>query len=142
VSDRWVPVLAAVVGVLGGMGGAFVGGSVANQGQEQRFESEREAARQDVREDTYGAYLQAATGLLLKLQLKADGEPVEDEVLFDLLDTLVAAQAPVLLLADRELQDVSSEVISALAREDLETSVASLDMFIDLAQEDIAQTGE
>jgi hypothetical protein len=41
-SERWLTVLAAVLGLLGGMAGAAVGGYVANQGQEQRFEHERE----------------------------------------------------------------------------------------------------
>jgi hypothetical protein len=36
-NERWIPVLAAVVGVLGGMGGALVGGSVANQGLEREY---------------------------------------------------------------------------------------------------------
>ena len=36
-NERWIPVLAAVVGGLGGMGGALVGGSVANQGQEREY---------------------------------------------------------------------------------------------------------
>jgi CHASE1-domain containing sensor protein len=42
-SERWVPLLAAVVGLLGGMGGAYVGGTVANEGQQDRFEDERKA---------------------------------------------------------------------------------------------------
>ena len=53
-SDRWIPVLAAVVGVIGGIGGAYIGGAVANEGQETRFERERAAALQDLRMDTYG----------------------------------------------------------------------------------------
>jgi hypothetical protein len=44
-SDRWVPIVAAVVGVIGGMGGAYIGGSVANEGQRQRFEEQQVAER-------------------------------------------------------------------------------------------------
>ena len=58
--DRWVAVLAAVLGLLGGMGGAAVGGYVANKGQEQRFEHERATQLQDLRTDTYVKFLRAA----------------------------------------------------------------------------------
>jgi hypothetical protein len=58
-ADRWLPVLAAVLGLLGGIGGAAVGGYVANKGQEQRFEEERAARIRDVRLDTYVKFLEA-----------------------------------------------------------------------------------
>jgi hypothetical protein len=58
-SDRWVTVLAAVLGLLGGIAGAAVGGYVANQGEEQRFEDEREAEIRDLRIDTYVGFLGA-----------------------------------------------------------------------------------
>ena len=48
-AERWFPVLAAVLGLLGGIGGAAVGGYVANKGQGQRFEEERAARIRDVR---------------------------------------------------------------------------------------------
>jgi hypothetical protein len=59
-ADRWLPVLAAVVGLLGGIGGAAVGGYVANKGQEQQFEEERAARIRDVRLQTYVSFLRAA----------------------------------------------------------------------------------
>jgi hypothetical protein len=58
--ERWIAVLAAVLGLLGGIGGAAVGGYVANKGQEQRFEEERAARIRDVRLDTYTKFLRAA----------------------------------------------------------------------------------
>lgn len=58
--ERWLPVLAAVLGLLGGIGGAAVGGYVANKGQEQQFEEERAARIRDVRLDTYTKFLRAA----------------------------------------------------------------------------------
>ena len=134
--------MAAVVGVLGGLGGAFVGGSVANQGQEERFESEREAARHDLRQDAYANYLQAAYGLLLKLQLKADGVAVNEAELFDRLDATVAAQATVSLLANPEFQDLTDDLTNALARDEQDTSIELLLKFIDLAKKDIAKTGQ
>jgi hypothetical protein len=59
-AERWLPVLAAVLGLLGGIGGAAVGGYVANKGQEQRFEEQRAARIRDVRLDTYAKFLRAA----------------------------------------------------------------------------------
>jgi hypothetical protein len=59
-ADRWLPVLAAVLGLLGGIGGAAVGGYVANKGQEQRLEEERAARIRDVRLQTYVSFLRAA----------------------------------------------------------------------------------
>jgi hypothetical protein len=65
VPERWMPVFIALLGVLGGIGGAFVGGSIANEGQDQRFKNEREAARHDLRQDAYANYLQEGYGYLL-----------------------------------------------------------------------------
>ena len=58
-SERWVPLLAAVVGLLGGMGGAFVGGWVANEGQRNQFEDEQEAETRNLRIDAYVDLLDA-----------------------------------------------------------------------------------
>jgi hypothetical protein len=57
----WIPVLAAVVGLIGGVGGAYVGGEVANKGQEQQFENQRTAELQDLLIATYARYLRDAT---------------------------------------------------------------------------------
>jgi hypothetical protein len=139
-NGRWVPVVAAVVGLLGGMAGAYVGGSVANNGQQQRFESEREAARQDIRQETFAKYLQVANGLLVKLQIKAQGAaPVTDQELKQGVLDAVAAEAAVDLLADSELQDVANELVTALAREDVETATTLREEFISLAKEEINQ---
>jgi hypothetical protein len=48
------------LGLLGGVGGAAVGGYVANVGQEQRFEHERATQLRDLRIDTYVRFLRAA----------------------------------------------------------------------------------
>jgi hypothetical protein len=63
-SERWIPVVAAVVGVLGGMGGAYVGGYVANEGQKQRFEEQQVAQRLELRRETFAAYLRAVQGVI------------------------------------------------------------------------------
>jgi hypothetical protein len=57
---RWVPALAAVLGLLGGIGGAFIGGKVANEGQEKQFQNQRIAQLQDVLIADYGTYLRTA----------------------------------------------------------------------------------
>ena len=58
-SERWIPVLAAGVGLLGGMAGALVGGWVANEGQQQRFENEQAAETRNLRLNTYAEFLKA-----------------------------------------------------------------------------------
>jgi hypothetical protein len=62
-SERWVPVIAAIVGVLGGMGGALIGGYVANNGEQQRFKEQQAARTQDFRRDTIVKFLAAAEKL-------------------------------------------------------------------------------
>jgi hypothetical protein len=59
IDDRWLPVLAAILGVLGGVAGAAVGGYVANKGQEQRLEAERDSRMLDQRVDAYVRFLRA-----------------------------------------------------------------------------------
>jgi len=57
----WIPVLAAVVGLIAGVGGAYVGGEVANKGQQQQFENQRAAEVQDLLIAAYARYLRDAT---------------------------------------------------------------------------------
>ena len=59
-NERWLPVLAAILGVLGGVAGAAVGGYVANQGQERRLEAERASRMLDRRINAYVELLRAA----------------------------------------------------------------------------------
>jgi hypothetical protein len=58
-SERWIPLLAAVVGLAGGTVGAYVGGSVANEGQQQRFENEQTAETRNLRVEAYSDLLKA-----------------------------------------------------------------------------------
>ena len=85
-AERWFPVLAAVLGLLGGIGGAAVGGYVANKGQEQRFKEERAARIRDVRINAYVRFLRAAENG------KFHAREVEDSVLY-------TAEAEVALVA-------------------------------------------
>ena len=59
-SERWIPIMAAVVGLLGGIGGAAIGGSIANEGQDKRLKNERVAERNNLLLETYRRYLQTA----------------------------------------------------------------------------------
>ena len=61
--SRWMPLFAAAVGVVGGVGGAYIGGVVANEGQEQQSQSQRAAAIQDLRRDAYENFLGTAQEL-------------------------------------------------------------------------------
>ena len=101
-SDRWIPVLAAVVGLLGGMGGAFIGGYVANEGQERRFDNERDVRREEERRTTYADFLQAAA----KVNQGTGGE--EQIALTD------TARARVDLFADAATREAASAVSDAL----------------------------
>jgi hypothetical protein len=71
---RWIPILAAALGLLGGLGGAFVGGWVANEGEERRFGRERAVAIQDLRRQIYTNYLQTVDGIEAKIQVDTDGK--------------------------------------------------------------------
>jgi hypothetical protein len=55
-----MPIVAAAIGLLGGLGGALVGGWLANETQERRFEKERAAAKQVLLRETYGTYIGTA----------------------------------------------------------------------------------
>jgi hypothetical protein len=87
----WIPVLAAVVGLVGGIGGAYVGGEVSNNGQEQQFENQRTAELQDLLIDAYASYLRDATTVWVAAtgedpdtrQLAAEALASETEVEFE-----------------------------------------------------------
>lgn len=76
ISERWIPLFAAVVGLAGGAIGAYVGGSVANEGQQHRFENEQTAETRNLRVDAYAALLAACesayqTGRSVESDLRA-----------------------------------------------------------------------
>ena len=62
---RWMPLFAAAVGVLGGVGGALVGGFIANANQAEGFRRERAAAVEDLRVEAYADFLGTAQGLVV-----------------------------------------------------------------------------
>lgn len=103
-SERWIPILAAVVGVLGGMGGAFVGGYVANEGQQQRFEAEQDARVQDLRRDAYAGFVEEAASV------EFAGDQGQN-----LVDKLLGAEAKAALYADPELRE-AADALSDVVR--------------------------
>jgi hypothetical protein len=60
VSERWIPILSAIVGLVGGIGGAAIGGQIANEGQAQLRQDERTAELNNLLIDTYSRYLRTA----------------------------------------------------------------------------------
>ena len=66
------------MGVLGGLGGALIGGLIANEEQQDQLESERDAAREALRQEAYAGYLAAANTLFLTGQI-ADRDAALDQ---------------------------------------------------------------
>ena len=136
--DRWLPIVAATVGVLGGMGGALVGGYISNQGQEQQFENQREAARDDLRQDAYANFLQEGYGYLLQVQIKAEGIAVTDEELKARSQALAGAKAAVALFGNAELTTLADQVLNELVFEKVDEATTHLLRFQNRAKEDIS----
>lgn len=103
---RWVPILAAGVGIFGGVGGAYVGGSLANAGEQNRISSERRAQVQDLRIRAYGEFLQSAEQIVSKVVRGA-----ADASLDAPFERLAGAEQVVLLVAD---DDAVREAASAV----------------------------
>jgi hypothetical protein len=116
VDTRWMPILAATVGVLGGLGGALVGGFLANQGQAEGFKRERAAARQDVRIDAYADYLGKAEGFVssFAVEPETDAQKREFEAeQFALFLDLFVSRARVFLVFEDDAVLKAAEAISA-----------------------------
>ena len=107
---RWMPIFAATVGVLGGVGGALVGGFVANAGQAEGFKRERAAAKQDLRTEVYGAYLGTAEGFVLTNAVNAEQARKNDW----LVKVFVARARVYLVTDDDEVAKAAEAVTTAL----------------------------
>src|SRR6266498_3726505 len=115
-----MPVLAATLGVLGGVGGAFVGGWVANEGQVKGFTREREAAMQDLRIEAYGNFIAIAEqvdGLYLA-HAPGNRSPADNKEIDDALTRLLVAKARVGLVAqgpaDSDVNEAAYVVVGEL----------------------------
>jgi hypothetical protein len=124
--ERWIPVVAAVLGVAGGMGGAFVGGSVANTGQQQRFDNEQATRALDLRHATYVKYLEELEYYFFV------GNTIERER---------AAEAAVLLVSPPALREAAVKAADAANGDDESAYTRARDRFIDLAQKDLTASG-
>jgi hypothetical protein len=124
--ERWTAVLAAVLGLLGGMGGAAVGGYVANEGQEQRFEHERATDARNRTTDAYVQFIRAA-------QTEYSAGPATDDRL------LRTAQAEVALATSSPSVRGAAQslVLQAFDGEDELGFQEAFDEFIRFAQEEI-----
>jgi hypothetical protein len=124
----WIPVLAAVVGLVGGVGGAFVGGEVANKGQEQQFENQRTAELQDLLIDTYGTYLRDATTTWFAAK---SGDPSFEQLAAEALASETEVE---FLAASPEVDDAAQQLYDAVTEtERLNTFERERQQLIDAA---------
>jgi hypothetical protein len=138
---RWLPLLAAGLGVLGGIGGAFIGGTMANKGAESRFESERAAAIQDLRREAYANFLGSAEEFAGKRVFEA----TEEERRAALTRFLVARARAILVAGNvpavRETANAVSGELIARTYVEKEYSDAA-ESFFQVARDDITRAGE
>jgi len=134
-----MPLFAAAVGVVGGVGGAWIGGVVANEGQEHQSQSERAAAIQDLRIDTYGDYLASADALVGKLQLSFSDDERDAALVH-----LVAIRARVVLVAEQPevMLKRANAITEAVDGEDVDAYDDAAENFFVAARHDIEATGE
>jgi hypothetical protein len=113
---RWMPLLAAALGVVGGVGGAYIGGVVANEGQERTSEKERAAALQELRRDTYGDFLGTVQELQVGATARDEGGRTkrEQDELNEIAVRLFVAKARVDLVSDSgSVEKAAAEVLDA-----------------------------
>ena len=145
---KWIPILAAGLGVLGGIGGAIVGGSLANAAQENQLESEQEAAISDLRRATHARYLGAADACFIaqgvaKDIVIEDGVPTQNEevaavgFLRPQLLELFGTQGAVALLTNSDVAAAADKLTDELEDPDLNRYDALRSEFIRLAREEI-----
>jgi hypothetical protein len=132
--DRWIPILAGVIGVIGGVGGAVVGGVIANEGQEDQFEKDRAAELQDVREQTYVKFVGAAENVFT-----VGGE--ENEAVANAALAEVALLSPTLAQPARGVFEAARNLRGTESAKQQQTERVAysrqLNRFIVLAQDEI-----
>jgi hypothetical protein len=106
-----MPLLAAGLGVAGGIAGAFIGGSLANEGQERRLESEQSDAAQALRREAYAEFIGSADEVALTLEASSPDEIVSA------FGRLLGAKGRVLIVAEdnAEVGDAAVEAFNALS---------------------------
>jgi hypothetical protein len=141
---RWLPLLAALLGVVSGIAGALIGGKVANDGQEKQFRNQRIAELQDLLITDYGRYVRAAE-VVADDSSKSKSIQTVAKVAADEAD-LSAAEAEVHLVASPELWALAKRVRMAFdapnEREGIQQYRKARDDFIDKARQEINAVAE
>lgn len=123
-----MPIVAAALGVLGGMGGAFIGGNVANEGQQQRFHDEQTVRMRDLKREAYAEHV------------KACGNVVLEGTLTNIAKVHATEARVVLFTSSIDVRQAASK----LSHEALKSEVSSLayaqarDSFVEAAEPEIA----
>ena len=132
--SRWMPLFAAAVGVVGGVGGAYIGGVVANEGQEQQSQSERAAAVQDLRRDAYENFLGTAQELQVAALARGAHSPAELDAI---AVRLYVAKARVDLVTDKAaVKQAAAKVMAAFTDPTPKANPATQE-FLDEARDDV-----
>ena len=151
---KWMPVFAAAVGVLGGLGGALVGGSLANATEQERLDTERRDAREDLFRATHGEFLAAADAFYLSLLLAHSVYNVDDEAITDAENLQITdairpearefyrAGAAIELLVNSEVAAAADKLEDEFEDPDEETYDALRKNFIRLAKKEIQEQRE
>ena len=138
---RWMPLLAAGLGVLGGIAGALIGGNIANQGAEDRFQEERAAAIQDLRRDGYANVLGSAEEFAWVRKL--DDNPERRRVAFT---RFAVARARAILVAEHvpAIRRTTSALSKALRADPYVEAdyLAAANSFSTLARGEISRAGK
>jgi len=152
---KWMPVFAAAVGVLGGLGGALVGGSLANASEQDRLETERRDVRESLFRATHGEFLAAADAFFISLGLAYSVYNKDDEaIITDAEDLEITktirpeareffrAAAAVDLLVNPEVAAAADKLEAQFENPDENTYDALRKNFIRLAKEEIQEQRE
>lgn len=108
-AGRWLPILAAALGLLSGIAGAWVGATKANEGQDKRVKIERAGAIQDLLLRTYGDYLRTIEGVVARVEVSEDQQLREEDYVL-----VKSAEANVVLLAGPEVREAASDLTNTL----------------------------
>jgi len=128
----WIPLLAAALGLIGGVAGAYVGGEVSNKGQQQQFENQREAELQDLLIDAYARFLRDTSDLFAAVDQDKDGKQARTKAL---LGRALAGETEVVFLAaSNEVDDTAERLFDSAANWKLHSAfVDRRQKFIDAA---------
>ena len=136
-SERWIPILAAILGLAGGLGGAAIGGSIANEGQENQFRNQRIADLNNLLNETYSRYLRTAASAYVS----RTSSGVSEKDLLRIQGDVEGGAAEVVLLVnvprvEKTAQRLEEAVVDGVAFADYRKA---RDAFIDAADASFAE---